>query len=171
MRAYRAGALLNKIITGAGDNFFTWPAQYPANQMLLTTLYIVSMSMDSINTSEEYATLFVNHDNRLSQKAEAFVKAQNKFVNVINVKHQRITPTQLIEMVRNCNVEMNQLFDRSSDFYQEKVKHTRNFDEAVLADMLTKQPELLRTPFVVIGNTMKFFETSKDLTLKKEVND
>jgi arsenate reductase-like glutaredoxin family protein len=128
------------------------------------------MDMDSINTSKEYATLFVNHDNRLSQKAEAFVKAQNKFVNVIDVKRQRITPTQLIEMVRNCNAKMNQLFDRTSDFYQEKVHHTSNYTEADLAQMLTDQPDLLRTPFVVKGNTMKFFETSKDLTME-DTND
>jgi arsenate reductase-like glutaredoxin family protein len=122
--------------------------------------------MDSINTSTEYATLFINRDNRLSQKAEAFVQAQNKFVNVIDVKHHHITPTQLVEMVKNCNVEINQLFDRSSDFYQEKVHHTSNYTEADLARMLSEQPELLRTPFVVKGNTMKFFETSKDLNLE-----
>jgi arsenate reductase-like glutaredoxin family protein len=119
--------------------------------------------MDTINISDDYATLFINHSNTLSQKAEAYVKIQHKFVNVIDVLHHHITPMQIVEMVNKCNVPLSEFFDRTSDFYQEKVKHTSSFAEQDLARMLADNPTLMRTPFVVKGSTLKFFETASDL--------
>lgn len=120
--------------------------------------------MDTINISAEYVTLFINHSNTLSQKAEAYVKTQNKFINVIDVIQHHITPLQILEIANKCNTPLSELFDRTTDFYQEKVKHTSAFAEQDLARMLSDNPALLRTPFVVKGNTLKFYETASDLT-------
>jgi arsenate reductase-like glutaredoxin family protein len=119
--------------------------------------------MDTINISDDFATLFVNHNNTLSQKAEAYVKIQHKFVNVIDVTKHHITTLQIIEIANKCNTPLSELFDRTSDFYQEMVKHTSSFAEQDLARMLADNPLLMRTPFVVKGNTLKFFETAGDL--------
>jgi arsenate reductase-like glutaredoxin family protein len=54
------------------------------------------------------------------------------------------------------------MFDRTSDFYRKNVGHTSNFSEDDLAKMLANNPILFRTPFVVKGNTMKFFEGLQD---------
>jgi arsenate reductase-like glutaredoxin family protein len=118
--------------------------------------------MESINTSAKYVTLFINHQNTLCHKAEAYVKAHNKFVHVIDVTRNRLSPMQILEIVGNCQFKLNQMFDRTSDFYRKNVGHTSNFSEDDLAQMLANNPILFRTPFVVKGNTMKFFEGWQD---------
>lgn len=120
--------------------------------------------METINISDNYATVFINHQNTLSQKAEAYVQAQHKFVNVVDVIQHRLTSLQLLEIVGKCNVPINELFDRTSLFYQEKMKHTSNFSDTDLAHVLVENPSLIRTPFVVKGNKLKFFESAADLT-------
>ncbi len=119
--------------------------------------------METINISDEYATVFINHENTLSQKAEAYVQTQYKFVNVIDVVQHRLTPLQLLEIVGKCNVPINDLFDRTSLFYQEKIQHTSNFSDFDLANLLVENPTVIRTPFVVKGANLKFFESAKDL--------
>lgn len=119
--------------------------------------------METINISDEYATVFINHQNTLSQKAEAYVQTQHKFVNVIDVVQHRLTPLQFLEIVGKCNLSISELFDRTNEFYQEKVKHTSNFSEFDLAKLLAENPNIIRTPFVVKGNTLKFFESATDL--------
>lgn len=119
--------------------------------------------METINISNVYATVFINHQNPLSKKAEAYVKSEGKFVNVIDVMQHHITPLQLIEIIGKCNMPISELFDRTNSFYQEKVKHTSNFSEFDLAKLLTENPAMIRTPFVVKGDSLKFFESAHDL--------
>lgn len=129
----------------------------------MTFVYIYNM--DTINISEGYTTLFINHSESLSKKAEAYVKANGHFVNVIDVTKHHLTPLQILEIVRKCSVNISELFDRTKEFYQEKVKHTSNFSEDDLARMLAGSPDLMRTPFVIKGATLKFFEGANDLAM------
>lgn len=119
--------------------------------------------METINISTEYPTLFINHENDLSQRAEALANAQKKFINIIDVKKHALTPLQIIEISRRCNVPVNELFDRTQSFYQEKVHHTSHYSELDLAQMLSNNPSLFRTPFVVKGDDFRFYEGSHSL--------
>ncbi len=115
--------------------------------------------METINISAEYPTLFINHQNLQSQKAEAYVKTKYHFVNVLDVAEHKLTPLQWIEIARKCNIVLGDLFDRTNTLYQEKVHHTSNFDEFDLARLLSENP----VPFVVKGNELKFYESAIDL--------
>lgn len=119
--------------------------------------------METINISADYPTLFINHQNLQSQKAEAYVNTKYHFVNVVDVILHKVTPLQWIEISQKCNVALGDLFDRANAVYQEKVHHTSNFDEYDLARLLAENPAMVRTPFVVKGNELKFYESATDL--------
>jgi arsenate reductase-like glutaredoxin family protein len=119
--------------------------------------------METINISAEYPTLFINHQNLQSQKAEANVRTKHHFINVVDVMLHRITPLQWIEIASKCNVTLGDLFDRTNVLYQEKVHHTSNFDDFDLARLLTENPAMVRTPFVIKGDELKFYESATDL--------
>ncbi|KAB2918769.1 MAG: hypothetical protein F9K23_01120 [Bacteroidetes bacterium] len=119
--------------------------------------------METINISAEYPTLFINHQNLQSQKAEAYVKTKYHFVNVVDVVQHKVTPLQWIEISQKCGVALGDLFDRTNALYQEKVHHTSNFDENDLARMLSENPSMIRTPFVVKDGELKFYESATDL--------
>lgn len=120
------------------------------------------MENKSINISDNYPTLFIS-DSNPSKEAQTYAVSQKNFVNIINVLAHKITPTQIIEIVDACNIDIDTLFDHSYEGFREKVKDTSRFSKSDLATMLSENPDLFRLPFIVQGNRFKFYETHKDL--------
>lgn len=121
--------------------------------------------MATINISYNYPTLFINRNNGLSHKAEAYAKVHYGFVHIIDFAKQTITAQQIAEVIQRCNARVGDLFDRTADFYQQKVKHTSNFSQDDLIQLLADNPTLFRTPFVVKGNLLRFFASGSDLAI------
>jgi arsenate reductase-like glutaredoxin family protein len=123
-----------------------------------------SNTMDTINISKEYVTVFLNPNHNLSKQVRAFAIAEYKFVNIIDVLKDKPTALQYLDITTKCNVAIENLFDKNAVLYQQKVKDISSFSTEDAANMLAEAPELIRTPFVVKGNTLKFFESVADLT-------
>jgi arsenate reductase-like glutaredoxin family protein len=100
-------------------------------------------------------TLIFNSDKDDDQKTKTFVDAmENVSITYVDLKSQRLTQDQLSEIIEMLEVDLADLFDPT---YADRSKIT-SLDAAL--KLLTKNPLLLATPIIIIGDYAYQFESS-----------
>jgi len=100
-------------------------------------------------------TLIFNSDKDEDQKTRAFVDAiEGVPISYLDLKSQRLTEDQLWEIIEMLEVDMADLFDPT---YADRTKITSVNDALKI---LTKNPLLLATPIIIIGEYAYQFESS-----------
>lgn len=77
-------------------------------------------------------------------------KQLSEHIREINVLKDKITPTQLKEILDKLGVEVDDIIERESEIYNKMYKD-KAFDEAGWIDVLVQNPDLLKTPIVFKG--------------------
>ena len=77
-------------------------------------------------------------------------KQLSEHIREIDVFKDKLTQTQLKEIIDMLGVGVEELIERDSDTYRETYKD-KAFDEMGWIDVLIKNPDLLKTPIVFKG--------------------
>lgn len=83
-------------------------------------------------------------------------------VREIDVLKDKITPTQLKEIIDKLGVKVDDIIERESEIY-EKMYKDKAFDEAGWIDILVQNPDLLKTPIVFKGKKGVVIETPSNV--------
>ncbi len=83
-------------------------------------------------------------------------------IREVDVLKDKITPTQLKEIIDKLGVKVDDLIERESEIY-EKVYKDKAFDEAGWIDVLVRNPDLLKTPIVFKGKKGVLIETPSNV--------
>lgn len=95
-------------------------------------------------------------------------KQISEHINEIDVLKDKITPTQLKEIIDKLGVGVDDIIERESEIYN-KVYKDKAFDEAGWIDVLVQNPDLLKTPIVFKGRKGVVIQTpSNVLSLDEE---
>lgn len=115
-------------------------------------------------------TLIYHSDKAEDRKARAFVETITGYiVKTLDLKRDRLTETQLAEIVHKMNAEFAMLFDST---YKDRFKAGGIHDitsasDSDLLTILTNEPILINTPITIIGKRAYTYAAAYELLTKK----
>ena len=92
----------------------------------------------------------------------ALARQLSDHIREVDVFKDKLTPTQLKEVVDMLGVNIEDIIERDSDTYKEHYKD-KAFDEADWIEILVQNPDLLRTPIVFKGKKGVLIETPSNV--------
>lgn len=119
------------------------------------------------------AVIFWNPDVKRDKNTYNMVKQLTEHIREIDVRKQKITQTQLIEILSKLDRRAEDLVDKDSDPFKKQF-HSVDLDEEGWLDALTANPEMLYTPIVFLGDRGMIVDTPSrvlDLDPKHGFND
>lgn len=94
-------------------------------------------------------------------------KQISNHIHEIDVLKQKLTPTQLKEIIDKLGVKVEDIIERESEVYNEVYKD-KAFDEAGWIDILIQNPDLLKTPIVFKGKRGLVIQTPSNVLSLEE---
>lgn len=119
------------------------------------------------------AIIFWNPDEKRDKNTYNMVKQLTEHIREIDVRKQKVTQTQLIEILGKLDRRAEDLVDKDSDPFKSKFKDVELEEEAWL-DAIVANPEMLYTPIVFLGDRGMIVDTPSrvlDLDPKQGFND
>lgn len=108
-------------------------------------------------------TLIFHSDKEDDKKTRAYVETIEGFaIKTLDLKRENLTETQLAEIANKLDVSIGDLFDQA---YADRVKigSVKGLRDQDALKLLAKDPILLATPIIIIGDHAYQFESSYDL--------
>lgn len=96
------------------------------------------------------------------QNTFVMAKQISNHIHEIDVLKQKLTPTQLKEIIDKLGVKVEDIIERESEVYNEVYKD-KAFDEAGWIDILVQNPDLLKTPIVFKGKKGLIVQTPSNV--------
>jgi len=115
-----------------------------------------------MNFNEDTITIFYKSGIHTDKEALGYAQSVREHVHEIDVTKTPVTSTQLMEIIDTLGVDIEELIDKESDLYQEEYPGM-SFDTNGWLTVLTKNPELLKTPIVFIGDRGMIVESGRDI--------
>jgi arsenate reductase-like glutaredoxin family protein len=119
-------------------------------------------------------TLIYHSDKPEDKKARAFVETMKGYtIKTLDLKRDRLTETQLVEIANKMGVAIEKLFDPT---YKDRFKAHGTDDiysasEADLLTILINEPMLINTPITINGKKAFLYASSNELLTKAMEND
>ena len=92
----------------------------------------------------------------------AYANSISKHVREVNTQNTKISPTSWEQILERLHLEPKEVMDRSSDYYQEKIKG-REIDTMGMLEILYHSPNLLAGPIAVHGHKAVLCKTPNDI--------
>lgn len=106
---------------------------------------------------------FIYNSNDL-QEREAFAYATSldqHVINEVDLTKATFTRRQLADLAKKGGLSIEDLFDKSSEYYKEHLEG-RNFEEHDELHLLTSHPEVLKTPIIEYADEIKVLGSAYD---------
>ncbi|NNL09164.1 MAG: hypothetical protein HKP38_08085 [Croceitalea sp.] len=104
--------------------------------------------------------LYYNSKNTLGKQTYAYVQSIKRPLLGIDTAKDNITGTQWSEIAEGLNIEIAELIDKSHpDFKTEYGNAKTELDEYGWLKVLQENPQLVRRPILLKGNSFHFIET------------
>lgn len=119
------------------------------------------------------AIIFWNPDEKRDKNTYNMVKQLTEHIREIDVRKQKVTQTQLIEILGKLDRRAEDLVDKDSDPFKSKFKDVELEEEGWL-NAIVANPEMLYTPIVFLGDRGMIVDTPSrvlDLDPKQGFND
>lgn len=112
--------------------------------------------------NEREITIFYKPGIKKDTNTYTLARQVSSHIREIDVMKDKVTPTQLKEIVDMLGVDVEKLIERDSDTYREQF-HDKDFDESGWIDVLAKNPDMMRTPIVFKGKKGIIIETPSNV--------
>lgn len=97
------------------------------------------------------ALIFWNPDEKRDKNTYNMVKQLTEHIREVDIRKDKITQTQLIEIISKLDRRAEDLVDKDSDPYKGQFKDVDLAEEGWVK-ALVENPEMLYTPIVFLGN-------------------
>lgn len=98
----------------------------------------------------------------ITKKAIAYANSISPKVNMVEYKRNHFTPTIWRQILGMLDMEPKQLVNKANEYYQTNLRG-RNFNQDDWINILTHQPDLIRTPIAIKGNMAVFVDNPMDV--------
>ncbi len=126
-----------------------------------------------LNLNKREALIFWNPDEKRDKNTYNMVKQLTEHIREIDIRKDKISQTQLIEIISKLDRRAEDLVDKDSDSFKSTFSEVELEEEAWI-DALVKNPDMLYTPIVFLGERGMIVDTPSrvlDLDPKHGFND
>jgi arsenate reductase-like glutaredoxin family protein len=112
---------------------------------------------------------FLYNSNKMSDKeAYAYILTLHRHViNELDLAHNDLTPTQILELATRLNRRIIDLFDKDSDYFKENIKG-KDIEETDLLTVLIREKSAIKTPIFISEEIAEVVEFPRD-TIKMDM--
>jgi arsenate reductase len=93
----------------------------------------------------------------------AYALTFNVVINIVDITKALFTGTQLLHFAALLSVSLEQLADSEKLLYKELMGKAKNFDDDDWITVLTKHPDLIRSPVAMMGTKAIIINTPTDI--------
>lgn len=97
----------------------------------------------------EIVLLFDPHSEK-GKQCLAYAKSINPHVREVDITNTKLTPTTWEQILMKLEMSPEDLMDKSSDFYQERIKG-HDIDDMGLIEIIIHNPGILKGSIAVMG--------------------
>lgn len=115
-----------------------------------------------------FIKIFMDGENRIHQKALAWLQAQHDHVISIDLMKEPITPRRLEELVGELNCSAKDLVNEQSEKFQKEYAQADLSEEDWLT-VLAHNHDMIRMPIVVKDNKAVFLDQPGDVVSLDEL--
>ncbi|MGW8121788.1 arsenate reductase family protein [Roseivirga echinicomitans] len=115
---------------------------------------------------ENELLLIYNARKKQDVKVLGYASAIQKYtVNERNIDKNPLTETQLTQVANKMGLQILDLIDKTSDAYLNEVKD-QHFSNEEMLKIVRKNPDILKTPIVMLNGTVFFVHSAYDFINK-----
>ena len=118
--------------------------------------------MGEIKTSNKQITVFYNSNSRIAKQTLAYAKTEGLPIQEIDILNTPLTGTQIAELANKLNVQVKDLVNQKHHDYHHKFNH-HNLSEIDWITMIKNNPEILKQPIALKGDSTILIETPTDI--------
>lgn len=118
--------------------------------------------MGEIATSNRQITIYYNSQSVIAEKTLAYAKTEGLAILEIDILKTPLTGTQIAELSGRLNLEVRDLVDQEHDSYNLKFE-PHNFSTEDWIKMIQHNPEIMRQPIALRGDTTVLVRTPSDI--------
>ncbi|QNL21574.1 glutaredoxin [Hyphobacterium sp. CCMP332] len=96
--------------------------------------------------------LIYDPESEIGKQTLAYAKSINNHIREIDYTKTTLTPTSWEQILELVDLEPKKIMDRSSEFYQNRIKG-RDIDIDGMLKILVHKPDLLAGPIAIHGKT------------------
>jgi arsenate reductase len=116
------------------------------------------------NLNHRTLTVYLGGNKNKDDQTLAYAKSQGLAIREVDLTKDRLTGTQLLQLVNKMNIEIHELIDPNNESF--KAYNTGGkFDQEDWLNLLIKHPEFIKTPIVQGEEKTLYVNTPSD-TLK-----
>ena len=98
----------------------------------------------------------------ISKKTLAYAKTISTNVNMVEYHKEHFTPTVWRQILKMLDLEPKQIVNKATPYYQNNLKG-RQFEMDDWINILTHQPDLIRTPIAIKGDYTVLVDNPTDI--------
>lgn len=117
--------------------------------------------------SSNEITLYYNPDVTSHVKTLAYAHSVCPHVNAIDFAHEYFTPRRLEELISNLGIRAEELVNINDEEFQEHYSNSA-FEENDWLKILVHQPQLIKAPIAIMGDTTMLVKNPVDILSIKE---
>jgi len=106
--------------------------------------------------------LYFDPASSVSKKTLAYASSVSSSINMVDYSKEQFTPTIWRQILHMLSMEPKQMVNKANPYYQEKLKG-RNFSEDDWINILSRHPDLIRSPIAIRGDKAVFVDNPTDV--------
>ena len=118
--------------------------------------------MGEIATSDRQITLFYSSKSVRAKQTLAYAKAEGLAIQEIDILKTKLTGTQLAELADRLHFQIKDLVNQEHPSYKSNFEH-HNFSAIDWIKMIQNNPEIMKQPIALRGDTTILVETPTDI--------
>jgi arsenate reductase len=118
--------------------------------------------MGVIATSNRQITLFYSSKSVRAKQTLAYAMAEGLPIQEIDILRAKLTGTQIVELACRLDMEVADLVNQEYPAYKSNFEH-HNFSTNDWIKMIQHNPEIMKQPIAVRGDTTILVETPTDI--------
>jgi arsenate reductase len=118
--------------------------------------------MGEIATSNKQIILFYSSKSVRAKQTLAYAKTKGLAIQEIDILSAKLTGTQIVELANRLHLEVSDLVNQEHPSYTTNFEH-HNFSTNDWIKMMQYQPEIMKQPIALKGDTTILIETPTDI--------
>lgn len=119
-------------------------------------------SMGEIATSNRQITLFYSSKSVRAKQTLAFAKSEGLPILEVDVLKTKLTGTQIVELANKLHIKVADLVNQEHPDYTSNFEY-HNFSTNDWIKMIQQNPEIMKQPIALRGDTTILVETPTDI--------
>ncbi len=115
-----------------------------------------------MKTKEQEVLLYYDPTTSVGKKTRAFAHSLANHVKDVEFHKTKFTTTMWRQVLNMLKLEPKRLLDKSHPYYQEHIRG-RNFDEEGWLNILSNNPDIIRSPIVIKGSKAVLCDNPTDI--------